>query len=97
MSRPQLLSRLAIGLLIAACGLARGMADSGDEAVTKEAPDGAPQPSIEMREAGDESKSVEHSEEASNSTQAAKRGDHQEADQRDALLILLLEILRSSK
>ena len=96
MSWPQLLSRLAIGLLIVG-GLAHGMAESTDEAVPKEPPDSISLPSIEESEAGNQSQSGERNEEASSSTQATKGGDHQEIDQRDALLILLLEILRSSK
>ncbi len=97
MSWPQQLSRLAIGLLIAICGVGPAMTDSAEESAPPEPPPEAPQPSVEKRQAGVEGESAGYDEETAGPTKSTKGGDHQETDQRDELLILLLQILRSSK
>ena len=97
MSWPQLLSRLVIGLFIATGGVGRVMAGHGDQSVPPEPPPEAPQPSAEQGESSVENKSAEHGKETASPTSEAKKDDHQETAQRDELLILLLQILRSSK
>ena len=94
MSRPQLLSRLVIGLFIAANALTRGIAGSAEPSAPPEPRPEAQQPLPEQRDAGVDSEPAKDSEKAGGQT---KEGDRQETAQRDELLILLLQILRSSK
>ena len=94
MSRPQLLSRLVIGLFIAANALTRGIAGSAEPSAPPEPrPEAQPSPP-EQRDVGVDSEPIKDSEKAGGQT---KEGDRQETAQRDELLILLLQILRSSK
>jgi len=94
MSRPQLLSRLVIGLFIAANALAQGIAGSAEPSAPPEPrPEAQPSPP-EQRDAGVDSEPIKDSEKTGGQT---KEGDRQETAQRDELLILLLQILRSSR
>ena len=97
MSWPQLLPRLIIGLFIATCGMGLVMAGSGGQSLPPEPPPEASQPSAEQSESSVENKSAKHGEEAAGPSPKAKKDVPQETAQRDELLILLLQILRSSK
>ena len=95
MSWPLLPSRLVISLFIAASALTLGIAGSGDQSLPPESAPEAPRPSVEQRETGVKNESSGRDEKTAGPTQAA--GERRETAQRDELLILLLQILRSSK
>jgi hypothetical protein len=95
MSVPQMFSRLALGLVIAACCLGQVMAGGGEKAGPQMPPDGALKPSIEMRNDFVANDLVERKEDTAVSVPESKGVDHREQDRRDVLLLLLLQILRS--
>ena len=95
MSWHLLLCRQVISLLIAASALTQAIAGSGDPSAAPESAPEARRPSVEQREVSVKNESSRRDEETAGPTKAT--GERQEAAQRDELLILLLQILRSSK
>ena len=95
MSSPLLLSRREISLFIAVSALALGISGSDADPAPPESAPEAPRPSVEQRETGVKTESSGRDEKTAGPTQAA--GERRETAQRDELLILLLQILRSSK
>lgn len=95
---PQFLSRLVIGLVVAACSLCQVIAGNGTRADTHmPPPDGAPKPSIERHEANAKDESVELAENTPSLRRESKGGKYNEKNLHDKVFMLLLQILRSPK